>query len=146
MSKFTERYTEHTEAVELEGVTFNVVLPGSENKRYQRALFAECYTFNAETGEPERKDMSTADMVEAQITAFVKTCIRGVDGWPEYTVDALLAMPAAMDDLWDCVAQLTADKEEQTAAAVKKSDSTSAGLTNGPDEPISIKGSKKAAG
>lgn len=145
MSKFTDKYGNQGHAITLEDVTFHVRLPTAENLRFQMAVTAEVLQVG-EDGQATRRDMSAADMVIAQIQAFVRTCILRVDGWDDYTPQALLAMPAACDDLWFAVSEKTRAEEAKAQAAEKKPLSTSDGPQSGAEKKSSTEGLRKAAG
>lgn len=145
MSKFIDRYTNNTTPITLEDVTFHVRLPTTTNKRFQRAVTGAVMEFDKE-GNAQRKDLSVAEFVEAQVEAFIRTSIDKVDGWPEFTVDALLAMPEACDDLWDLVTRETADAEAEAEAVEKKPEPILSGPESGPGNTSSIEDSKRLAG
>jgi hypothetical protein len=85
-------------------------------------------------------------MVEIQIEEFVKTCIRRVDGWAEYSVERLLSMPDACEDLWAEVTALAAKVEGEADAAAKKPQTISSGPESGQEKPNSTESLKHAAG
>ena len=145
MNKFESHYTETLEPIEILGVTFHVKLPTKENKRFQRAVASELYTF-ADDGTHEMLKVTPGRMVEIQVDSFVQTCIRKVEGWDEFTVDRLLAMPDACEDLWEKVSALTNAREVEAKAEVKKPQSLSSGPSDGQASGTSITDSLKAAG
>ena len=116
MNKFEQRYTEELEPIELEGVTFHVKLPTTANKRFQRAVLAQVIEQN-DDGEFVTRETNLDEMVAYQVDAFIRTCIRSVDNWDEFTVDNLLAMPDACEDLWSAVSELTKEKEEEKGSS-----------------------------
>ncbi len=145
MNPFEKRYTEELEQIELEGVVFHVKLPTSTNKRFQRSVIAKVVVQNDE-GEFVTKDTKLDEMIAYQVDAFVRTCIRKVDGWPEYSIEALLAMPEACEDLWEAVSTLSKAKEEEANATAKKPVPTSNGLESGQEKQTSIASLESAAG
>lgn len=145
MNQLQKYYTEDLEQVELQGVTFHVKLPGSANKRFQRAVLTQVVEQD-ENGEFVARDTPLDQMVEAQVNAFVRTCIRQVDGWDDYTPEALLAMPDACEDLWQAVVALNAAKELEADAIAKKPVSTSDGQQSGRASQSSTPDLKSAAG
>tara|TARA_R110000822_G_scaffold18475_3_gene61066 strand:- start:861 stop:1298 length:438 start_codon:yes stop_codon:yes gene_type:complete len=145
MNQLQKYYTEDLEQVELQGVTFHVKLPGSANKRFQRAVLTQVVEQD-ENGEFVARDTPLDQMVEAQVNAFVRTCIRQVDGWDDYTAEALLAMPDACEDLWQAVVALNAAKELEADAIAKKPVSTSDGQQSGRASQSSTPDLKSAAG
>ncbi|MDJ0792259.1 MAG: hypothetical protein QNJ71_10220 [Acidimicrobiia bacterium] len=131
MNEFEKFYQEDLEAVELKGVTFYVKLPGKANKRFQRTVIASTVKMDPESGEYVSKDVSLVQMAEIQIKAFAETSIRKVEGWDGYTIEKLLAMPDACEDLWSEVVKITNQKEGEADAETKKPANSSDGKTSG---------------
>lgn len=145
MNPFEKHYSEDLEAIELQGVTFHVKLPSAGNKRFQRSVLSRIVKQNDE-GEYETGDTSLEEMAEAQVDAFARTCIRKVDGWDDFTIEKLLAMPDACEDLWAAVAELTKEKEGEANATAKKLVTSSSGQPSGKEKASSMQDSKQAAG
>jgi hypothetical protein len=145
MNPFEKHYHEDLEPIKLQGMTFHVKLPNAGNKRFQRSVLAQIVEKN-DDGEFVTKETRLDEMVVAQMTAFVSTCIRKVDGWDDFTVDKLLALPDACEDLWAIVGKINAEKELEADDTVKKSLPISSGQENGQGKQTSTKGLQKAAG
>ena len=145
MNPFEKHYHEDLEPVELQGMTFHVKLPSMGNKRFQRAVLAQFVEQNKD-GEFVTKDTKLDEMVEANVNAFVRTCIRKVDGWDDFSVDKMLALPDACEDLWDVVVKLNSDKEAEADDTVKKLQPISSGQESGQGKQTSTKDSRKQAG
>jgi hypothetical protein len=145
MNPFEKHYHEDLEPIELQGITFHVKLPNLGNKRFQRAVLAQIVEQN-DAGEFVTKDTKLDEMVDANVNALVRTCIRNVDGWNDFTVDKLLALPDACEDLWDIVVKVNAEKEAEADDTIKKPLPISSGQENGQEKQTSTKGLQKAAG
>lgn len=146
MSEFEQHYQDQLEAIELNGATFHVRLPTSDNVRFQRAVGSVLITdFDAESGEFERKEVSVQQMIDLQVEAFVTTSIRRVEGWDGYSTEALLAMPDACDDLWQAACERKMALEGKAEAELKKPLISLTGQDNGPDEESSTKSLRHAA-
>lgn len=145
MNKFEKHYNEDLEPIKLEGMTFQVKLPSAGNKRFQRAVMAQIVEQN-DKGEFLTKETRLDEMVEAQINAFVRTCIRRVDGWDDFTPAKLLALPDACEDLWVLVGKINAEREAEADDTVKKPLPISSGQESGQANQTSTKGLQKQAG
>lgn len=145
MNQFEKFYTEDLETVTLQGVTFHFKIPGKDNKRFQRSVIARIAQIDPTSGELIGREVSIEQMAEAQIDAFARTCIRQVDGWDDYTVDKLLALVDACEDLWAEAVALTKSREDLAAAATKKSASSLPGRESGPDGMSSMPSCQSAA-
>lgn len=146
MHPFEKHYTEDIERIKLNGVTFHVKLPTRDNKRFQRLVVSGLVDFDAETGDYTQRKVEAGELVEMQVDAFIKTCIRKVEGWDDYTLDKMLALPEACEELWEEAIKVSNDRETEADAAAKKSRSTSRGPANGDSELTSTNTLKKTAG
>jgi hypothetical protein len=125
-------------------VTFHVKLPGKTNRRFQRSVIAGITEMN-DSGELVARDVSIEEMAEVQIAAFVKTCIKKVEGWDDYSVEKLMAMEDACEDLWAEVLTLNKQKEDEADQAAKKLEPISTGQASGAVKSSSTKNLQREA-
>ena len=142
----TKHYDSDLETIELHGCTFHVKLPSLANKRFQRAVMSRVAKRN-DDGEFVADDINIEEMVAAQVEAFVGTCIRKVDGWPDYSAESLLAeTPEAAEELFDKAAELVEKAQEAADSGAGKQSLGSDGTTDGAEKPDSPQSLQSAAG
>jgi hypothetical protein len=131
----TEHYEADLEQIELHGVSFYVKLPSLTNKRFQRAVMSNVAKRN-DQGDFVADDVSIEQMFDAQVDAFVRHCIRKVDGWPDYTPDALMKeTPDAAEELFNIAAERVEQFTREAEESVGKSQNGSDGQTDGVENP-----------
>ena len=142
----TQHYDSDIEVIELHGCKFHIKLPTIANKRFQRSVMSRVAKRN-DAGDFEAGDITIEEMITAQIGAFVSTCIRKVEGWPDYSAESLLTeTPEAAEELFDKAAELVEAAQEKADASVGKSSPTSTGRTDGEEKPDSPQSLQSAAG
>lgn len=146
MNPLKQHYDSNLTQIDLHGVTFNVRLPTLDNKRFHRAVMSSVARRNSD-GEFTADDITIEQMAEAQVNAFVKHCIRSVDGWDDYNPDSFLSeTPEAADDLFQLAADLTEKAEEEIAESVGKSQAGLSGVSDGMADETSTSNLKSSAG
>ena len=142
----TQHYDSDIEVIELHSCKFHIKLPTIANKRFQRAVMSRVAKRN-EDGDFEAGDITIEEMITAQIGAFVSTCIRKVEGWPDYSAESLLTeTPEAAEELFDKAAELVNTAQEKADASVGKPQAGSDGKTDGEEKPDLLQNSQSVAG
>jgi hypothetical protein len=141
----SKHYDSDLHAIELHGLTFHIKLPTIANKRFQRAVMSNVATRN-ENGDFVADDISIEQMVEAQVDAFVRTCIKRADGWPDYSPESLLTeTPEAAEELFDKAAEIVERVQSEADASVGKSQAGSNGQSDGEESTTPMPSLKNVA-
>lgn len=147
MSKFTEKYKQaETTAIKMEDVTFNIRLPTSANRKFERAVASSMAVRDPETGTFKVRDYEIADVFTAQHKAFLKSCVDSVDGLDFDPDEFYQSFPDAAEELYTKAMEMAQEEEDCAADEAGKSLPSSPGVSDGKEGLTSTIGLKKKAG
>lgn len=147
MSKFKDKYRKQDcEQIQLEDATFHVLLPTSANRRYERAVAGAMSKLDTKTGEFVVADLDLVDIFDAQLQAFLRSCVVKVDGIDFDSSTFYSEYPDATEDLFQKAVELASRQEVEAKDSVGKSQATSPGPASGKGEKSSTQECLKAAG
>ena len=120
------------ETIELEDVSFIVRLPSETNRKYQRALAYRLVEFDQdEQGFKRRENISYAELLDAQIDAFLETSVLQVVGLDFDPKTFRELWPDAAADLWAEANALITEDSQKDIDALGKRGPSSAGVESG---------------
>ena len=147
MSKFKEKYSlPDATPIQLEDVTFHVILPTSANRRFERAIAASMSERDPVTGGFRVKEFSINDVFSAQHKAFLSSCVISVDGLEFEPVEFYNQYPDAAEELYSKAVELAQSQEAGAAEEAGKSLPSSPGEKSGKEGRISMKNLNQKAG